>query len=118
RFVRNAPGIATTPRVARDRPARARPDSARTRSGGSGTGCRRTPRMARRNTPIAPICAKKNRPPWGGRSVFAVASRLPPLPPEVSVVVFLEQFGVRIRVEHFVHLVGLLDLDTYNQPSP
>lgn len=68
RFVRNAPGIATTPRVARDRPARARPDSARTRSGGSGTGCRRTPRMARRNTPIAPICAKKTgRPGAAGR---------------------------------------------------
>src|SRR5690606_4504365 len=89
RFVRNAAGVAVPLRVARDRRARARPDSARTRSGGVGTGCRRIPRMARRNTRIAPICAKKNRPPWGGRSVLAVASRLPPLPPEPSVIVFL-----------------------------
>src|SRR5690606_35825991 len=59
---------------------------------------------------------KKTGRPWGGRSVLAVASRLPPLPPEPSVIVFLEQFGVGIRVEHLVHLVGLLDLD-HVQPT-
>src|SRR5690606_13733453 len=68
RFVRNAAGVAAPACIAGGRLAHARPDSARDRSGRVGTGCRRTHRMARRNTPIAPICAKKTgRPGAAGR---------------------------------------------------
>src|SRR5690606_7260109 len=63
RFVSNAPGAARPRHVACDRGARLRRECARTCSGGSETGRRHPTPIARRNTPIAPICAKKTGHP-------------------------------------------------------